>query len=226
MIDAARRGDLERLEALRSRGVDPDAKDESSSAQDTALLAAIDAAQAEAEGWLLAHGADPRRGSGWRTPMARAIEADDEDCLERLIERGVKVDAPLWSDRPTTPLQLAVIHRRENAARWLLDQGASPNETDGKGTPVLILAARDPKGEPMVRLLLERGANPLQRDSANRTAAMWASHADDALAVVDLLKAGAEPPQAPGEPLPPVSLPRRGLSSDGLNTAPGDPVQP
>jgi ankyrin repeat protein len=83
--------------------------------------------------------------------------------LERLVGAGARLDADPYRG---TPLIWAAACNRTEAAGWLLDRGANVNQkatfgglTHGQGMTALHLAAQ--YGHmPMVRLLVERGADP------------------------------------------------------------------
>jgi ankyrin repeat protein len=86
-----------------------------------------------------------------------------------------------------------------NAVRELLHQGADPNERNGAGWPVLVVAAR--RGYPsIVQSLLEKGADPNARTDARteegRTALLAAADAGHADTVEILLAKGANPDAA------------------------------
>lgn len=90
-----------------------------------------------------------------RTAMHWALEARNLDTLPWLVSRGLPVDAP--SDEGETPLMNAVQADNGRASAWLLEHGADPNAADRRGFTSLHRAAEIGL-EPIVRLLLEKGA--------------------------------------------------------------------
>jgi hypothetical protein len=74
-------------------------------------------------------------------------------------------------------------------AMTLLERGADPNEGDGNHTPLMIAVAGD--NMPLVRLLLEKGANVQARDKDGQTPLFYAGDSVEATAL--LLEKGANP---------------------------------
>lgn len=82
--------------------------------------------------------------------------------LERLVRAGARLDADPYRG---TPLIWAATRNRTEAAAWLLDRGADVNRkatfgglTHGQGVTALHIAAQGGH-MPMVKLLMERGAD-------------------------------------------------------------------
>lgn len=99
--------------------------------------------------------------SACASPMDRAIARGRADEVLALLDQGYDINAREGS-KETTPLKSAVIHGRVNVAKALLDRGADPNIRHN-GTSALSLAAIN-GDEPMVELLLSRGAQAEERD--------------------------------------------------------------
>jgi len=106
---------------------------------------------------------------------------------------GSSSDPP--GERPQSlskPLLQAVRADRRNTVRALLRRGTDPNMRDGKGTPVLVLAAGDPKADKaIVRALLAAGASVNARDADGETVLMLAAWWRHPATVKALLAAGA-----------------------------------
>jgi len=136
----------------------------------------------------------------WRPSAARqevldealvwAAKADRVEALPELVARGADVNADPYRG---TPLAWSAANGRLATVRWLLDHGAAidlPGTFGGPGhgerVTALHLAAQSDQVE-VVRLLLDRGANPGLTDALyGGTPAGWAEHcgASKALAVL------------------------------------------
>jgi ankyrin repeat protein len=96
-----------------------------------------------------------------------ACKSNRVGVLERLVRAGARLDADPYRG---TPLIWAAACNRTEAAAWLLDHGADVNRkgtfgglTHGQGITALHIAAQS--GHlPMVRLLVERGADRSVKD--------------------------------------------------------------
>lgn len=115
--EAARRGDVARLEALLRQGAAVDARDEAG------LTPLMEAASPEAARVLLRAGADVNAStrSGW-TALMQAAAAGRLETVRRLLEAGASLDARdrLWG----TPLDVANQRRQGEVARLLRARGA------------------------------------------------------------------------------------------------------
>jgi ankyrin repeat protein len=103
--------------------------------------------------------------------LVEAAARADEDVVRALLAAGEKADA---NEDAETPLMCVCGSDNDDArriavARLLLEAGASPRETDKRGTTALHLAARH---GPMalVELLIRNGALSWQRDNRERAA--------------------------------------------------------
>jgi ankyrin repeat protein len=109
-----------------------------------------------------------------------AAKSGRTEILPRLVEAGARLDADPYRG---TPLIWAATRNRIETAAWLIDHGADPNRratfgglTHGQGVTALHLAAQDGHLE-MVRLLIQRGADPkIQDDLYHADAKGWATH--------------------------------------------------
>lgn len=111
-------------------------------------------------------------------PLAH-VAVVDPTLLEHLLLRGDEVDAP--NDFGKTPLMVAAQYDRLDAARLLLSHGAAVNAITWQGsdifevtlrhdarTPLMYAAAN--ASLPMIKLLLDAGADPYRADSKGRRA--------------------------------------------------------
>jgi len=113
------------------------------------------------------------------TALHLAVFAQQEDAVALLIERGADVNAlSNASFARVPPLGTAAFVRSVALARRLLDAGADVNGQGEGGFTALHTAAQN-GDESLIRLLLERGADPTIEMSDGRRATDLA--ADDAL---------------------------------------------
>ena len=92
-----------------------------------------------------------------------ACKSGRTEVLERLVRAGARLDADPYRG---TPLIWAAVRNRMETAEWLIDRGAPVNQkatfggpAHGQGVTALHMAAQD--GHlPMVKLLVQRGADP------------------------------------------------------------------
>lgn len=96
--------------------------------------------------------------------MFAAASAGFLDILMEIREKDW--DLTLFDEKGRNPLHLACIHGRQDVARYLLEQGLSPNvPTKDELSSPLILAAS--KGHAQcVEILLQRGADLVGQDKA------------------------------------------------------------
>jgi ankyrin repeat protein len=96
------------------------------------------------------------------------------DLVELLIKRGAQVNKPGWA-----PLHYAATYSGNNAlaiVRLLLEHHAFVDaESPNRSTPLMLAAQYG--SEPVVQLLLEEGAQPLQKNQLGLTAIDFARRA-------------------------------------------------
>ena len=114
------------------------------------------------------------RPPGGMTAMLFATREGCMDCVKALVEKGAKIDLP--DPEGVTPLISAIFNAHFDAAKYLIEHGANVDRWDWWGRSPLYLAVDyntlPHGGRPdqpsldetlpidIVRMLLERGANP------------------------------------------------------------------
>ena len=111
--------------------------------------------------------------------------------LPRLLRAGARMDADPYRG---TPLIWAAVCNRMETAAWLIDHGASINLkatfgglTHGQGITALHMAAQSGHLA-MVKMLIERGADPAIRDDLHNGDAEGAANFFGQIAVRDYLR--------------------------------------
>ena len=123
---------------------------------------------------ITAEGRPKSLDSGGFTPLLYAARENCRACVEVLLAKGADIDLP--DPDGVSPLHLAVMNANWDLAKQLIDAGANVNQWDIFGEAPLFTAVGgrsrtdggrasiDPPnattGIEVVRLLLERGANP------------------------------------------------------------------
>lgn len=128
---------------------------------ETALLKAVSAGSTELARELVNAGAqvDLREGRS-DSAFIRAFRLKDKAMMKVLLDLGADINQAVSPYNDNTVLMEAVIGRHLNKARWLIAQGADLQRENANGWTALRLATIDPKGEEMLRLLLESGVEP------------------------------------------------------------------
>ncbi|KAF7310010.1 Ankyrin repeat domain protein [Mycena indigotica] len=135
----------------------------------TPLHAAAEAGSLEVAQLLLKAGADPaairfdhdylRVGS--YQPIHLAVYNEDYAMMELLLRYGAPIDALGGHLFHKTPLQFACTSGKLRLVQFLLDHGANVESShDGYAAPLVCALRADPPQPQVVKLLLERGANP------------------------------------------------------------------
>ena len=128
---------------------------------------------------LLARGVDPNHtGDGQRTPLENAISFRRLDVAKVLRRAGAEIDRPgMRALHVAAAMGCLTVNgvRTVDYVRWLLDEGAAVDGTEGHTTP-LILAAGTGDAE-SVQVLLEHGARVEARNGQGETALVVAARA-------------------------------------------------
>ena len=105
---------------------------------------------------------DARGGDG-NTPLLITVARKDSDYTGFLLGRGANPN--LAGKDGDTPLIVAARVGFEDGAKWLLAKGARVDATNRRGETALIVAVHQ-RQVPVIRMLLEAGADPDKADSA------------------------------------------------------------
>lgn len=132
----------------------------------TLLDEAVTGGGGEVVSVLLENGADPA-GAGAQRPVHGAAAFGDVEALELLVDHGADIAIP--DEHGWTPLQLAVLNGKEEAARFLLGRGARMSTPEGRKA-LLNQACRLKRGG-MLDVLLENEVEVPEGDEAYRL--MW-----------------------------------------------------
>lgn len=129
---------------------------------------------------------------GW-TPLMYTALYGNADELRLLLDKGANPGTK--NDAGGTALMYAV--RRIENARVLLEHGADPNAVSGDGRSALLIAAGIGGSAPVVKLLMDRGANAsLRLTNGSNALTLTAAAGDNALLQL-LLEHGVEPKPLP-----------------------------
>ncbi len=123
------------------------------------------------------------------TPLQAAADGGNEEIAKLLVAAGADLEGTT-GDWSWTPLQFAV-QKSAAITRCLLELGADPKKRDALGSAALHTFARtpSPEHEETVRVLIEHGADPTQKNSEGMTPAAIAKSA----ALKKLLNGGQAP---------------------------------
>jgi N-acyl-D-amino-acid deacylase len=128
---------------------------------DSKAVAAVEALRkGDRSAFMKAVDADPKllnaRALEGSTPFMYAVLYSDASTLEQLLKRGA--DPNKANDAKATALMWAATDLAKT--RVLVSHGAEVNTVSGDFRTALIVAAGHPGGAPVVRFLLDHGANP------------------------------------------------------------------
>ncbi len=165
--DAARTGDLKKLEALIKSGVDVNAK---GSDGQTALMAAAAMGNTDAMKMLIDAGADVNAtGPNGQTALMKAIHTGQDDSVDCLLKNHADVN--LADNDKNTALMLAINDGRQGAITALMNEKPKLDLQQKDGKTALMLAVE--KGDRnTVDVLLQAGANADIQDNSKKTALM------------------------------------------------------
>ena len=134
VFDVARRGDAAMLDALLTKGLPPNLRNDKG---DSLVMLASYHGHADAVRVLLQHNADANlRNDNGQTPIAGAAFKGFREVIETLLEHGADVEGASPDGR--TALMIAAMFNRVEIVDLLIARGANPDARDAGG-----LSARD-----------------------------------------------------------------------------------
>jgi len=160
-------------------------KDATADPVTTPLTAAVTANDTATVQLLLENGVDTHEPAGGFA-LTTAAGHGNTAIVRMLLAHGVPADpvSPPVTERVKngdiaigllTPLLVAVSYGGPDTVKLLLDNKANVNALDVRGmTPLMLAVALDHPDVRVVRLLLERGADPKIKSKTGETAADWA----------------------------------------------------
>jgi ankyrin repeat protein len=189
------RGNTDAVKNLLKNGVDPNTPPGPDDKGMTALMFAAWKGHSEIVKILVLAGADVDAVSQTgATPLMYATYGGYEDCVRTLLSKGARTDIRLRGEGPTA---LSYSLKTNNPAIVSLIAKSSSPETinlkNKKGDTVLLSAAKS-NNSGIIDALLEAGNISLEeKDGLGQTALMYAARNGNTLAVIHLLKKGANP---------------------------------
>ena len=173
LLIAASRSQSDTVKVLLTARADPDSKD---SGGNTALSYAAGKGRLETVKALLEAKADPNGGEPG--PLLSAVQAGSAPTVQALLEAGADANrsgqimralpnfAGMTKLQTLTPLALAVLDRKADAAALLLHHKADPNALGPDRYPVILNAVGNAD---ILKALLKAGARPNVDDGQGRT---------------------------------------------------------
>ena len=137
----------------------------------------------------LKNGADVNfQGRRNTTPLMYAAAFGTVDAMRLLIDAGADVNAKNAFDATALMWGAADLAK----VKLLIDKGSGVNATSKQGRTALIIAASHNGAEPIVRLLVAKGADPKTADNFKDTPLIAAAEANDADSIRFLLEKGVD----------------------------------
>lgn len=185
LMVAARRGRADIARLLLSAGAAPDL---TTGLQETALMMASEQGHLDVVRALVEAGADLNMAdSRGGTPLVWAARRGQQEMLSLLVGLGADLRPPL---RGSPVLLHAIWARQTGAVGTLLELGAPIDAQSSSGLSALMAAAGDPAS---LRVLLSARARVELIDNDGWSALLFAAQQGRTAAVLDLLRAGADP---------------------------------
>lgn len=175
LLQAAERGDLQKMQGLMDRGAKANA---AISGDGSPLIAAARQGHIEAMRMLISAGADVNRGvSGDGNPLIMAAKGGHLDAVRLLLDEKAEIDAGVPGDG--NALIMAAGQGEVEVTGFLLDRGASIEYVVPGDENPLIHASEGGQVH-TVRLLIDRGANVNARvwaewDNGDERSGEWRS---------------------------------------------------
>ncbi|KAF0811945.1 hypothetical protein IGB42_03487 [Andreprevotia sp. IGB-42] len=168
LIEAAQRGERDRVEAMVKSGVSHDRPDDLGK---SALIWAAELGHTPVVQYLLSRKAEHNRADlGGFHALHWAAANGHLDAVNALLGQPVQIDAQ--NKRGYTPLMLAAQGLRAEVVARLLDAGANPDLVDEEGNNILhqlLLYKRNPEALPVIKTLLAHGADAQRANRQRQT---------------------------------------------------------
>ena len=191
IADAAQRGDVTTLRSLVESGEDVNTRQGDGA---TALHWAVYRNDTESTALLLRAGADVDLANDYGvTPLALAAKNGHAPIIQQLLVAGTDPNDPLQAVNATeTPLMLAARAGQPDALKVLLNAGARIDASETWNGQTALMWAAAEGHVPIVRLLIDRGADIHARSNGGATALLFATRQGSVGSVRGLLAAGAD----------------------------------
>ena len=195
LIEAARQGNGQSIQALLKQGADIHADDQRAYGG-TALHYAAKKGHLKVVNLLIKHGADINRGN-WqydRTPLIVAAKERQLPAVNLLLDHGADINA-VEAFENYTALMVAVGNGHLAMVQTLLGKGADASVRDQSGRTVLHIGSTKSKPHQMIKMLLDHGAdvNVNLQDVRGQTPLSIAAYRGHSSIVAMYLKLGANP---------------------------------
>ena len=191
LVAASHDGSSEVVKLLLAKGADINVQD---AAGITPLMAATDANDTASVALLLEKGAKVEvkvSGNGGTgvvgmTPLMNAAANGNAAVVKMLLAKGAGVDAVSAADGMQmkngplalgsfTPLLLVAAYGGSDTVKLLLDAGAKVNVQDVRGmTPIMLAVSTDHPDMRVIRLLMDKGADPKIKSKLGESTLDWA----------------------------------------------------
>jgi ankyrin repeat protein len=181
-------GEASLIKVLLENGADPNLKNNYGG---TALLSATQRNSLEMAKMLLEKGANPNISTAYgQSSLSAAVNNQQKEMVELLLKNGADINF-----RPTgghTPLFSAILKKDLAMAHYLIAKGAAVDGISGREDYTPLWAASNIGHIPLMKLLLDKGANPNYAQSQGVTPLMAAAESGSTKALSLLLSRGAD----------------------------------
>ena len=154
IFEAARVGDIPRIQSLLQQGVNVDVKRGDWTPLFIAIRNSRETSSFDTVKFLIDNGANVNYIEGKWTPIHLAAEYGTSEIINLLLKKGANINDITFFGK--TPLMVANMLMKYDNVKFLIEKGADVNIKDEQGKTALLYA---PTLE-IVKLLLDKGADP------------------------------------------------------------------